>query len=234
MTAINEFIDSEKVHQLVLERFEVKPSNQPGMVAGELHQTMDMDPELVELIQDLYTNSEGFPFEKMYKFSLEEILTYLQATHRYYLMKKLPEIEQSLVDIFSKYSESYQLLASLAYFFNNYKAKLIDHIRFEEKDLFPYIQLLIKASKGVQNTLKLASNPDFSICGFMEAHACIEDELEQVSTLIKRYSGNQALPLPYKIFLNQVELFEMELRKHAIIEDHVLVPMALELERNLN
>lgn len=148
MTAINEFIDSEKVHQLVLERFEVKPSNQPGMVAGELHQTMDMDPELMELIQDLYTNSEGFPFEKMYKFSLEEILTYLQATHRYYLTKKLPEIEQSLVDIFSKYSESYQLLASLAYFFNNYKAKLIDHIRFEEKDLFPYIQLLIKASKG--------------------------------------------------------------------------------------
>jgi len=40
--------------------------------------------------------------------------------------------------------------------------------------------------------------------------------------------------LPYKIFLNQVELFELELRKHAIIEDHVLVPMALELEQQLN
>lgn len=237
MAALNEFLDSEKVYQLVLERFEGAPSNQQDAQSAESHQTMDMNPELIELILELYANAEGFSFEKMQKYSMEEILGYLQATHRYYLTKKLPEIEQSLLHIFSKYSESHQLLASLAYFFNDYKGKLIEHIRFEERELFPYIQALIKMSKepiAQQRKVHLAANPDFSICRFMEAHSCIEDELEEVSVLIKRYSGNQALPLPYKIFLNQVELFEMELRKHAIIEDHVLVPMALELERKLN
>jgi regulator of cell morphogenesis and NO signaling len=44
---------------------------------------------------------------------------------------------------------------------------------------------------------------------------------------------NEETPLPYRVFLNQVELFEMELRKHAIIEDHVLVPMAREMEAKL-
>lgn len=236
MAATNEFSDAEKMYQLVIERFEGVSASQE-VVPAALPQTIDMNPELIELILDLYANAEGFPFEKMQQFSIEEILRYLQATHRYYLSKKLPEIEQSMLHIFSKYSESHQLLAGLAYFFNDYKAKLIEHIRFEEKELFPYIQALIKMSKEpptLQKTVHLASNPDFSIHNFIEAHSCIEDELEEVSALIRRYSGNQALPLPYRIFLNQVEIFELELRKHAIIEDHVLVPMALELEKKMN
>nr|MCU0468987.1 hemerythrin [Arcicella sp.] len=58
-------------------------------------------------------------------------------------------------------------------------------------------------------------------------------ELKQVSQIIKKYSDNETVPLPFKIFMNQVDLFEIELRKHAIIEDHVLVPMVIELEQKL-
>ncbi|MEZ4902060.1 MAG: hemerythrin domain-containing protein [Spirosomataceae bacterium] len=163
----------------------------------------------------------------MQQFSLEEILNYLQATHQYYLTKKLPEIEQSLVHIFSKYGQSHQLLASLAYFFNEYKSQLVTHIEMEERTLFPYIQELIEASK---KQIKIPKS-DLTIQQFMDAHSPVEDELQEVSRLIRRYSGKEGVPLPYKIFLNQVELFELELRKHAIIEDHVLVPMALLLEK---
>jgi regulator of cell morphogenesis and NO signaling len=77
-------------------------------------------------------------------------------------------------------------------------------------------------------------NPHFSIEKFVASHSPIEDELKEVSRIIKQYSEGEAVPLPYKIFLNQVELFEIELRKHAIIEDHVLVPMVIELENRLN
>ncbi len=168
----------------------------------------------------------------MQKFSVEDILDYLQATHQYYLNKKLPEIEQSLLHIFSKYGQSHQLLASLAIFFNNYKNKLVDHIRMEEKQLFPYIRRIIIASKVKPVCAEsLEINPEFSIEKFIASHSPIEDELKEVSEIIKQYSDNKTTPLPYKVFLNQVELFELELRKHAIIEDHVLVPMVVELEK---
>jgi regulator of cell morphogenesis and NO signaling len=170
----------------------------------------------------------------MQKFSVDDILNYLQVTHQYYLNKKLPEIEQSLLHIFSKYGQSHHLLASLAIFFNNYKNKLVDHIRMEEKQLFPYIRKIIVASKiNSVCAESLEINPEFSIEKFIASHSPIEDELQEVSEIIKKYSGNEATPLPYKIFLNQVELFELELRKHAIIEDHVLVPMVIELEKKL-
>jgi len=233
MHELNDFIDTSKVYQLVTERFEAKPDSD-GKPFQKMGNSIDMNPELIELILDLYNNDEDFPFEKMQKFSIEEILSYLQATHRYYLTKKLPEIEQSLVHIFSKYGQSHQLLASLAYFFNEYKTNLIEHIRLEERDFFPYIRTLIEVSKGPVEEKKSALKPDFSIKKFIDAHSPIEDELEEVSKLITRYSGNEPMPLPYKIFLNQVSFLELELRKHAIIEDYVLVPMAIELEKKIN
>jgi len=228
MTVLNSLLDNSKIYQLVTERLNQKPLD-TKTTGQEADESIDMNPELIELILDLYNDDEGFKYEKMQQFSLGEILSYLQATHRYYLTKKLPEIEQSLVHIFSKYGQSHQLLASLAFFFNDYKAKLIEHIQMEERTLFPYIQKLIEASKGET----ILAKSKFSINQFIDSHSCIEDELQEVSQLIHRYSGSDAVPLPYKIFLNQVEIFEIELRKHAIIEDHVLVPMALALEKEL-
>ncbi len=225
MTTVNDLIDNSKMLQLITERLDTTPKTK-----SITH--LEMNPELIELILDLYNDDEDFPFEKMQKFSVEDILDYLQATHQYYLSKKLPEIEQSLLHIFSKYGQSHQLLASLAIFFNDYKNKLVDHIRMEEKQLFPYIRRVIIASKVKPVCAEsLELDPAFSIEKFISSHSPIEDELKEVSEIIKKYSNDEATPLPYKVFLNQVELFELELRKHAIIEDHVLVPMVIELEK---
>lgn len=227
MTSVNDLIDNSKMLQLITERLDNMPKN-------KVIKQLEMNSELIELILDLYNDDEAFPFEKMQKFSIDDILGYLQVTHHYYLSKKLPEIEQSLLHIFSKYGQSHQLLASLAIFFNDYKNKLIAHIRMEEKQLFPYIRKMIVASKAKPICAEsLHLDADFSIEEFISDHSPIEDELKEVSQIIKKYSGDEAIPLPYKIFLNQVELFELELRKHAIIEDHVLVPMVIELEKKL-
>lgn len=227
MTTVNDLIDNSKMLQLITERLDMTPKNK------SINQ-LEMNHELIELILDLYNDEEDFAYEKMQQFSVEDILNYLQITHKYYLSKKLPEIEQSLLHIFSKYGQSHQLLASLAIFFNSYKNKLIDHIRMEEKQLFPYIRKMIVASKIKTICAEsLEIDQEFSIEKFISSHSPIEDELKEVSQIIKKYSENESIPLPYKIFLNQVELFELELRKHAIIEDHVLVPMVIDLEKKL-
>jgi len=220
----DELITGSLLHQSVTERLEI-PSEQPRI---------ELDDELLELIFDLYDDDRDFPYQKIRKFSIGEILTYLQATHRYYLTKKLPEIEQSLLHIFSRYGKTHELLAELCLFFNDYKNDLIEHVKMEEREFFPYIKRLVKAAQGELPTDEITELlSTASIAQFTEHHDSIEDELKEVSAIIKRYSEYEATPLPYRIFLNQVELFELELRKHAIIEDHVLVPMAMELEAKL-
>lgn len=187
--------------------------------------------ELMEVILELYDNDKEFVRNKAQNVTVQDILVYLKNTHKQYLSKTLPEIEQSLEHFLNKFGHENKLLTSLAYFFNEYKKHLIEHIVLEEKQLFPYIQELIEISaKGEKSRLQ----KDFSIKQFIDSHSPIEDELKEVNKIIRQYSTNQTVPLPYQIFLNQVEIFELELRKHAIIEDEILVPMVLALEEEIN
>ncbi|WP_428666261.1 hemerythrin [Runella sp.] len=220
----NELINEVLMHQSVTERLED--------FSGK--NRIELDNELIELILDLYNDDQDFPYQKIRKFSMSDILAYLQATHRYYLTKKLPEIEQSLLHIFSKYGQTHELLAELCMFFNDYKNDLIEHVKMEERAFFPYIKKLMKADTGELSQAEIRELlSTTSIKQFTEHHDSIEDELKEVSQIIKRYSPVERPPMPYRVFLNQVEFFELELRKHAIIEDHVLVPMAIELEERL-
>jgi regulator of cell morphogenesis and NO signaling len=227
---LESLVETNKIYQLVTERLEViDPS------ALDIYTRFNMESELMELILELYHNDEEeFQYQKLHKFSIEQVLSYLQASHKFYLSKKLPEIEQTMMHIFNKYGHTHQILASLTSFFNDYKNRLIEHIRMEEKTFFPYIKSLIMASKGEMPSKEVDELLNTcSIASFDDNHDPIEDDLKSVSSIIHSYSANVETPLPYRVFLNQVELFEMELRKHAIIEDHVLVPMAREIESRL-
>jgi regulator of cell morphogenesis and NO signaling len=227
---LESLVETNKMYQLVTERLEVIDP-----AAQDIYARFNMESELMEVILELYHNDEdNFPFQKLHKFSIEQVLAYLQASHKFYLSKKLPEIEQTMMHIFNKYGSTHKILASLTSFFNDYKNRLVEHIRMEEKTFFPYIKSLIAASKGEMTTTEVQTLLNgCSIASFDDNHDPIEDDLKTVSSIIHSYSLNEETPLPYRVFLNQVELFEMELRKHAIIEDHVLVPMAREMEAKL-
>lgn len=226
----NELITTRKMYDLVTERLD---STEIG-IDENVAEKPELSHELVEMILDLYNNDSTFSVKDMDRFSVKDILLYIQASHRYYMSKKVPEIEQSLLHIISKFGSENAVLVQLALFFNEYKNELIQHFKIEDRVVFPYIHQLIKAKEG-----KLSSNEIQRILSastldlFDTEHDPVEDELKKVSNLLADYSNKNETPLAFRVFLNQVEIFEMELRKHAIIEDHVLIPMARQLENDL-
>ncbi len=230
MNPSQELIESSKIIQTITERLEASdPNTEDGF------SKFNMEGNLMKLILDLYNSEETeISSNKLNDYSISEVLAYLQASHKYYLSKKLPEIEQTMLHIQNKYSESHQVLTALTMFFNDYKNRFVAHIRMEEKEFFPFIKKMILASKGeVKNTEIKEILNNYSVESFDDGHDPIEDDLKEVSKIIKSFSGTKDTPMPYAVFQNQVELFELELRKHAIIEDHILVPMAKELEKSL-
>ncbi|MFN4086411.1 MAG: hemerythrin [Spirosomataceae bacterium] len=193
-----------------------------------------LDPELIRVLTAVYDEELGT--EELRRFSLPQLVMYLQSTHRYYLQKKLPEIEQSLWHIMNtcQQAEAYQVLSSLVLFFNRYKEELIDHIQLEEKGLFPYIWQLHQAYSEEWEGVALKKVLDESpLKKFNEDHHSIEDELVTVKNILFDYAKGSDLPLSFRVFLNQVQYFELELQKHALIEDHVLVPLVRDIELEL-
>lgn len=228
-----ELIESNRIYQFFTEKMDVPIGLYNKPIKDVCHK-MKLNAELIDALLKSYDDNFEFPYKKLNSFGVHELLAYLKLTHRFYLTKKLPEIEQSTLHVFDKYSSSHQLLVFLCVFFCDYKKKLEDHINYEEQKLFPYIQKLIQLDNGnetSENILIVLNS--FSAKSFIQNHSPIEDELHEVRKTILKYTETKATPLPYRVFLSQLQYFEIELCKHAMIEDNVLIPKVIELEAKL-
>jgi len=98
----------------------------------------------------------------------------------------------------------------------------------EEGELMPYIVNLERAALTKNKNL---TTPTLTVEQFINQHHDTEKDLQEVRTAILHYSppeGNQTL---YRILLSQLQILEKDLAIHALIEDEVLLPRALALEK---
>jgi regulator of cell morphogenesis and NO signaling len=185
---------------------------------------------IVEILKAYSDNSE-FPTQRLKAFSTSSILQYLKATHAYYLQKKLPEIEMSIQGLIRKFSHSHRDLVILTQLFLIYKEDLIEHILNEEGKLFPYIEKLEKLKQHGRAYINL--NDNYSIDRFQKEHQHNEEILSEIRRVIDRHSPSHTIAMPFRIFLIQLDLFEKDLLTHARIEDEILIPRILRLEKEI-
>lgn len=230
MQSVHETLISRcKFEQLITERLDYLPQipNHPPRQSA-------FDTEMVETILEFYEGRQNALFENTHRFTLERLLAYLKATHRYYLDKMLPEIEQSVLHVFTHYQQSDNLLSALVLFFKEYKKELAQHILQEENTFFIYVEKLLAVQKGLLPEFEAKKILEASpLEHFLENHDAVEDRLTEVRTIVLNHSPEVTLPFPYHIFLTQVDIFIVELEKHGIIEDVLFLPMVQQLEMKL-
>ena len=168
-------------------------------------------------------------------FPVDLIVDYIQRTHVYYLEKKLPEIEQSIILLSDQYDSQHPILAALRNFFLHYVKDLSEHIHAEETLLLPYINTLREAGQS-QNCFSrfLLQHREYSIARFLNDHHDTEDELKDIRKTIRLYEPPETNESLYRILLSQLQVFEQDLCVHAHIEEEVLIPKAQQLEKEFN
>lgn len=168
-------------------------------------------------------------------FPVSLIVDYIQRTHVYYLEKKLPEIEQSILLLSGHYESHHPILLALQNFFRHYVLDLSEHIKAEETALLPYIGLLQEAALSVAGFSRfLLARGEYSVDRFLSEHHDTEDELKDIRQTIRLYEPPTTNESLYRILLTQLQLFEQDLRVHAHIEEEVLIPMAQAMEKELD
>jgi regulator of cell morphogenesis and NO signaling len=208
-----------------LQRYHNLKAHELVYTVAEL-KSIGIEPDFMQALLGVFDSRQSFQPENFNMFSLNVIIDYLIKTHDYYLDRKLLEIEQSIHLLANAYPETHPLLLLLNNFYTEYKRHLGNHIEQEEEELFPYILKLERLSD--EDTVE---EPRVTVQRFMEMHQDTEEDLEEVRKIILHYSppaDNQTL---YRILLSQLEVFEKDLAIHALIEDHVLLPRALALEK---
>lgn len=168
----------------------------------------------------------------MLQFPIPLVIDYLKKTHSYYLDKKIPEIEISFTILCRDYSYSHPQLLVLAKLFMDYKKDLTEHMDYEEYVLFPYITELVKVKEQGKSLTGFGLDK-YSIANFNEEHHHEEEILSNIRASIEARFRKARTPMPFRIFLNQVEALENDLLIHSRIEDEILLPKAQELEKEL-
>jgi regulator of cell morphogenesis and NO signaling len=198
-------------------------------------QRMDIDLEFIYVLLHAFEDEFSFSENEYQKFSLDIIIDYIRRTHKYYLSKKLYEIEQSIQILLKDYEGNHPLLQILNTFYNEYTTDLKEHIRIEERDLLPYIKCLLEYERGLLDREKyLQARKNYSLQQFIDSHHDTEKDLSDVRQAILNYQPPKTNQTPYRILTTQLQAFEKDLSIHALIEDKVLIPRAMELEQKLS
>jgi regulator of cell morphogenesis and NO signaling len=229
MSSLPHSLPNQEETKQILQRYNVAKAHNIVYTYEELRE-LGIPPEFLLVLLEIFEDQTVFKPKNFDRFSLQMIIDYLRKTHRYYLDKKLLEIEQSIHLLLNAYPSAHPLLVLLHTFYADYKNHLIRHIEMEEGKLLPYIIELEQADEAKK---KLVIAPSLTIKQFMSQHHDSEKDLEEVRKTILSYSPPEVNQTLYRILLSQLQVFEKDMAVHAQIEDDVLLPRALELENKL-
>lgn len=169
--------------------------------------------------------------EELYLNPIELLVAYLKKKHYYFVRQELPFLS-NLISGIQPDPEFASLLADMRIMFPLFVDDFIHHIHEEENRLFRRIELLQDIEDGHFKTqdalILLEKDPIHQLADQHEIH---EDEMEGIRRLTKDYYLDKKAPLTMKVLYHELQNFERELSIHAKIEDELLFPKAVELEK---
>jgi regulator of cell morphogenesis and NO signaling len=164
---------------------------------------------------------------------IEVLVAYLKKKHYYFVRQELPFLSNLISGINGEPGYG-SLIADLRIMFPLFVDDFIHHIHEEESRLFKRIELLHNIEEGLfslVDALKILEQDPIS--ALAEHHEVHDDEMEGIRKLTMDYQLHDQAPLAMKVLFHELQNFETELCVHAKIEDELLFPKAVELEREV-
>lgn len=152
------------------------------------------------------------------RLSVPTLLQYLKASHDYFIGFQLPFIRKELVDALDENDNLARLILKL---YDEYSRSVTQHMKYEEKTVFPYVESLI-AGKPMAN---------YAIDMYSKHHGQESMKLRELKSIIIKYfpgdslRNNQLSATLYDIYNN-----EEWLALHAEVEDKIFIPAIKYLE----
>ncbi|MGY6520336.1 MAG: hemerythrin domain-containing protein [Mongoliitalea sp.] len=171
--------------------------------------------------------------EELYLKPIEVLMAYLKRKHYFFVRQELPFLSNMIggIQVDGNYAG---ILADLKMLFPMFVEDFIHHIHEEETTLFNRIKLLQEIEADLYrlpDALKILENKP--IANLSDQHEAHDDEMIGIRQLTKDYQLEEASPTAIKVLYHELQVFEKELQVHATIEDTLLFPKAIELEREV-
>jgi regulator of cell morphogenesis and NO signaling len=191
-----------------------------------------INPEQLIKQLEALTAQEDPDSEYINNLGLDELSTYIVKRHHAYVRNSIPLLIKNLEKICQVHGEHHPELYTIKELFTNSAGNLTMHMQKEEIMLFPFIQRLASAHRENSPIPKApfgsVSNP---IGMMMEEHRTEGERFEEISKLSNDYQLPEDACTTYEVTYKQLRDFENDLHRHIHLENNILFPKAIELEK---
>lgn len=165
---------------------------------------------------------------------LDLLADYVEKKHHRYVEEKILEIKPYLDKICKVHGAAHPELLEINKHFKDTSDELTKHMKKEELILFPYIRELVKAKqKGIK-----VNDPHFGTVKnpvemMMQEHVAEGDRFEKINELSNNYTPPADGCSTFRVTYALLKEFEDDLHLHIHIENNILFPKAIELEKEI-
>lgn len=153
------------------------------------------------------------------RLSIPTLMHYLRASHAYFLDFQLPFIRRELEGALDANDNLARLIMKL---YDDYAHAVTNHMRYEEKTVFPYVEALLEGH----------ASDNYDIDTFSKHHGQTDQKLKELKNIIIKYlpsdglHNNQLSATLYDIYNNEEWLYQ-----HALVEDQIFIPVIRRMEQ---
>lgn len=165
---------------------------------------------------------------------IDELANHILSTHHVYVKKMLPVIFAHSQKVSEVHGKNHPEVIEIAKLFELVHDELSSHIMKEERMLFPaiihYAELEMTNSKMEVAPFGSIQNP---INVMEKEHVGAGDAFYKIRELSNNYNPPEDGCTTYKVLFQELDEFEQDLHVHIHLENNILFPMAIELEKKL-
>lgn len=147
------------------------------------------------------------------------LVSYLKASHDYYLNDCLPKLHEAVHVMLSSYDGT--VSAAMNEFFDCYERAMQIHFSYEENTLFPYAAAIVTGQA-------VNAKPDFH--DESDSHEDLENSIRDFRTLLFSYLPSVSCTDVTVKVISLIFRLEEDLHKHVMIEDRLFLPLIKKLE----
>ena len=192
------------------------------------------EEQLLAELQEVIAHKGGGEID-FKSFPLDLLADYIEKTHHRYVEKKIIEITPYLNRIVQVHGEHHPELMVVEQLFQQSAGELTAHMKKEELVLFPYIRRLVQSQLAGSSTTERPLGTIAEVVARMEQeHEAEGERFRTISELTDNYNPPADACNTYRVTFSLLREFEEDLHRHIHLENNILFPSAIELEKTLS
>ena len=163
---------------------------------------------------------------------LDLLADYVEKTHHKYVEENSVVLIQYLNKLCKVHGDRHPELFEITKLFTESAKDLGAHLKKEEEILFPFIKKMVAAKQNGETIEKSDFDTVESPIAMMKDEHTVEGErFEEIAKLTNNYQFPDDACGTYQVTYRMLEDFENDLHKHIHLENNILFPKAIELEK---